>query len=199
MQDIIPISIDDRRFTIWNWLGFLCGLSFFTLHLAGFAGGMLANIWGNIWVSDFSKTDLILAVALTIIALPALVALYGILGLGLADAPFVRGSVLLETQAGHLILKRRHITGFCCRKSISLADIWDLNVSWNRGDDGEELQQLVLIPKGTPVCPIITNPKDADDLPALAIRLRAELASAGWSDPFVRASAAPGQARGSVV
>jgi hypothetical protein len=182
MQDVIPVSADERRFSIWNWLGFLGSFALVTVHCIGFAGCIIAFIWREVGVGDYNRTDLICAVGLTGIASPALVAFYGLFYVSACLEPFTRGSVLIDNRAGRLIFERQHITGFSSRKSLALTDIRDLNVAWTRDEDGKDIPELQLIRTGKPVHPLITNPSDAADLPAFAARLRAQLAAAGWSD-----------------
>jgi hypothetical protein len=182
MQDMIPVSADERRFSIWNWLGFLGLSAFFTFHSIGFTAGVVAAIWEDVWVGDYSRTDLIWAVGKTGIALPVLAVLYSLMYADACSVPFTRGSVLLDSQTGRLILERQHITGFSSRKSLALIDIRDLNVAWTRSEDGKDIPELHLIRTGKPVHPLITNPSDAADLSAFAAKLRAQMAAAGWSD-----------------
>jgi hypothetical protein len=182
MQDLTPISVDDRRFTISEWFGFLLLFSFITGHCAGFTSGVLAAIWGDVWVGDFTKTDLLWDIGQSVVAVPALVVWYGLLYLGLTGEQFTRGSLLLDGREGRLVSKRRHITGFSFRKSLALSDVRDITVEWTKDEDGNHTPTLQLIPAGRPVQPWVTNPADSADLPAFAARFRAQLAAAGWSD-----------------
>lgn len=183
MQDMIPVSVDDRRFTIWNRLEFLFLTTFITYYFALVSFITLGLIWRNIWVGDFTQTDLIRAVVLTVIAAPVLVAVFGAAFRDNSHHPFVRGSLLLDPRASRLILKGRHITGLSHQKSLSFADVRDINVTWCESEDGKEFLQLALIPRGRPIHPAITNPADAANLPAFEARLRAAMVAAGWSDP----------------
>jgi hypothetical protein len=182
MQDMIPVSADERRFSIWNWLGFLGLSAFFLVHSIGFTGGIIAVIWEDVWVGDYSRADLIWAVSKTGIALPALAVLYSLMSAEACSVPFTRGSVLIDSQGGRLIFVRQHITGFSSHKYLALTDIRDINVAWTRSEDGKDIPELHLIRTGKPVHPLITNPSDAADLSAFASKLRAQMAAAGWSD-----------------
>jgi hypothetical protein len=181
MQDMIPVSADERRFSPWEWVGFLGAFAFLTFHFIVFTGGMVGAIWRDVWIGDYDKTDLISAVVHTGAALPALVAIYSVFYVSACLDPFTRGSVLIDNRAGRLILTRRHITGFSFRKSLALTDIRDLNVAWTKSEDGKDIPELKLIRTGKPVQPVITNPSDAADLPGFAAKLRAQMAAAGWS------------------
>jgi hypothetical protein len=183
MQDIIRISIDERRFTIWNRIGFAFLFVFLTLHALGFSFGVIGAIWSKVLVGDFTRLDLVWAIGLTIIALPAVWAFYGILYIAaFQEEPFTRVSVLLDSSSGNLILRSQHVTGLFRERSISVTDIEDLRVTWNKDEDGKDIPKLELLAKCKSVYPIVTNPADSSDLPAFAARLRNELAAAARTD-----------------
>jgi hypothetical protein len=182
MQGVIPISTDERRHSIWDWIGVLTVFTFLTLHMLGFTTGMVLVIWRDILAGDYTETDLFRALGITGIGFPLLVTFYVMGYVERCFEPVMRQSLLLDIQARRLILERRHITGFTRRKSFAIADIQDINVAWTKDEDGKETPQLVLILAGKPVVLVITNPSHAADLPALAARLREQMAAAGWSD-----------------
>lgn len=181
MQDTIPISKDDRRFTFWEWIGFLCLFTFITLHFAGMTTGILAAIWEEVLLGDYTEYDPLWAFGTSVIAITALLAFYGVFYLGLGEEPFIHTSVLIDIPADQLLLKTRHITGLTFHRSLALTDTRDVAVKWTKDEDGKEIAETQLLTKGELVSAKVTNPADADDPTAFAARFRAHLAAIGWS------------------
>jgi hypothetical protein len=178
MQGLIPISIDDRQFTTWDKLIWQMVFLLATFYCGWCIGCTLAANWSGVWAGDFTGTNVVFAVGETAFVFLALGAFYGAICLILVGEPmWNRGSVLLDTQANQLFLKARHITGFTFRKSLSLDDVRDVSVTWDKNEDGSQAPKLILIPTRNRIQPLITNPAD---LPVLATRLCAVLYSAGW-------------------
>jgi hypothetical protein len=180
MQDSIPISLDDRSFTFWEWLGFLLLFTFITVHCVGLCTGTMLVIWEDILSGDYTGTDVFWAVVWTTIAGPALLFFY-VLFWGLLNDPFFRSAILLDTRDNQLLMKTRHITGRTGQQVLPLSDIRGVTVAWTKSEDGPNKPETRILTKGEPVTVTVTNPADADAV-AFAERFKAHLAAIGWKD-----------------
>ena len=182
MQDTITVSMDDRQFSFWEWIGFLCLFTFVTLHFAGMTTGILADIWERVLLGDYTRSDLMWAIGTSIIAIATLLAFYGLLYFALGQEPFIHTSVLIDVPSEQLLLRTRHITGLTFCKTLALTEIRDIAVNWTRDEGGNDIAETRLLTMGEPVSAKVTNPADVDDVTAFAARFRAHLAAIGWSN-----------------
>jgi hypothetical protein len=178
-NDIIRTKRDSQNIGIGAWCAFLVINCFIILHGIFFISGTSASIWQEVLSGDYGQNDLVLAIAISVVVYPLLLAFYSLMIVG----PLTGFEQYFTTvEAGDLVLTRRFILGFSRTRRVPIGQIIEVRLDQQEDEDSAPHYALS-IKIGNKRQLALTRPEtDLTEMETLADRLRTALRSAGWTD-----------------